>query len=190
MPRPRPAATLEDMTPATDLAVREARPDELPAVQALLRAAFTEHAGSIPGALFHDYLEDLARVGSGATLLVVRADDGVVATARLYLHAGAAGLGLPAEWSLVRAVGVDPAHRGAGLAAALMTACADRARCAGAPVLSLHTADFMTAAKHLYERLGYRPVPDYDFVAGRDGDAPGATPVLVRAYALPLDTRT
>ncbi len=181
------------MTPASTLAVREARPDELPSVQTLLRAAFAEHADAVPGEVFHAYLDDLTHVGPGATLLVIAAGGRVVATARLYLDASAAGLGLPGQWSLVRAVGVDPGYRGAGLAAALMAACADRAARAGAPVLALHTTDFMAAARHLYERLGFRPAPGYDFVAGgRDGPdhPPGTEPVVVRAYTLPLTAST
>lgn len=173
------------MTPATALAVREARPDELPAVNAVLRAAFAEHAAAIPGELFHAYLEDLTRVGSGADLLVVTVDEQVVATARLYLDASIAALGLPADWSLVRAVGVDPRRRGAGLATALMDACAERAARAGARALALHTADFMASAVRLYARLGYHPAPRYDFVPGGQ-DATAGDPVVVRAYTLQL----
>jgi GNAT superfamily N-acetyltransferase len=109
-----------------------------------------------------------------------------VATARFYADATRAGLGLPAGWAMVRAVGVRREARGTGLGAALMAASADRARAAGVPVLALHTADFMTAAKRLYQGLGYRRRPEHDFVVGGAPDLGGAAPIVIRAYALEL----
>src|SRR4051794_7687434 len=142
-------------------AVREALPHELPAVGELLRAAYEEYAGVLPRRMFDAYLDDLARVGPGATPLVIGPHDRPLATARFYADAARAEVGLPAGWALVRAVGVRPEARGGGLGAALMTASAERARAVGVPVIALHTADFMAAAQRLYRRLGYRPSPEH-----------------------------
>jgi hypothetical protein len=69
-----------------------------------------------------------------------------------------------------------------------MQACLERARAAGAAVLCLHTADFMTAAVAMYLGMGFRRVPSFDF------DAPGhlrpgsGRPVRVIAFRLDLPT--
>jgi hypothetical protein len=69
-----------------------------------------------------------------------------------------------------------------------MEACRDRARAAGAAVLCLHTAAFMTAAVVLYEAMGFRRVPSFDFDAARflDLDMDGERPIPVIAYRLDL----
>jgi uncharacterized RmlC-like cupin family protein len=67
-----------------------------------------------------------------------------------------------------------------------MTACAERARAAGAAALHLHTAPFMTAATALYADLGYDRDPAADLDVGvRFGVAPPGVAV-VAAYRLDL----
>jgi hypothetical protein len=58
---------------------------------------------------------------------------------------------------------------------------------AGAPVLCLHTAEFMTAAAAIYERLGFRRDPASDFDATRHLGLQGVRPVPIRSYRLDLD---
>lgn len=55
-----------------------------------------------------------------------------------------------------------------------------------APVLALHTASFMTSAVTLYERLGFRRVPRYDFDAGPHFGAVDVPTVRALAYRLEL----
>ena len=57
---------------------------------------------------------------------------------------------------------------------------------AGAPVLCLHTAEFMTTAVALYERLGFRRAPAYDFDATRHLGLDGVRPVPILSYRLDL----
>jgi hypothetical protein len=53
-------------------------------------------------------------------------------------------------------------------------------------VLCLHTAGFMTAAVAIYERLGFRRDPAFDFDATRHLGLDGVRPVLIVAYRLDL----
>jgi GNAT superfamily N-acetyltransferase len=57
---------------------------------------------------------------------------------------------------------LDPAVRGRGVAADLLTALEDRAREMGYAKVRLDTGDRQPAAKRLYEGAGYRAIPDYN----------------------------
>ena len=59
-----------------------------------------------------------------------------------------------------------------------MDECVRRARESGAEALTLHTTDMMRAAMQLYERLGFRRMPELDFEP--------APAVTVRGFRLDL----
>ncbi len=63
----------------------------------------------------------------------------------------------------MRMLAVDPARHGRGVGRALTEACIECARSDGRRRLVLHTGDWMPAAKHLYESLGFRRAPALDF---------------------------
>jgi GNAT superfamily N-acetyltransferase len=168
--------------------VREAAPGERDELRALLTAAYAQYAAAVPvAALFDRYLTDVTDVDreAGRTVTLVAVGDASIAgTARLY-PPGAAGF-LPAGWAWVRAVGVHPELRRAGVARQLMAECRRRAAGGGATVLSLHTMAFMPGAVRLYERLGYRrePAMDVDLAEyyGIDGE------MAALGYRLDLDS--
>ena len=178
--------------------VRDAHRSDRRAVRAVLLAAYREYAAVLPPAVFGPYLADIVdldardgglkeRSGSppvvpAGRLLVAEHDRRVVGAVTFYEDAAAEGLGWPAGWAGLRALGVDPAARRLGAGRALMDACLDRALAARAPVLCLHTAAFMTAAVAIYEAMGFRRAPEFDF----DVPARGAPPVHILAYRLDL----
>ena len=73
-----------------------------------------------------------------------------------------------------------------GIGRALLEACLERARAAGAPVLCLHTAEFMAAAVSIYQAAGFRRDPAYDFDVTSRLDLAGVRPVPILAYRLDL----
>jgi ribosomal protein S18 acetylase RimI-like enzyme len=166
--------------------VRDAQQSDRRAVRAVLLADYREYAATLPPAVFGPYLADIldldARDRDGE-LLVAEHDRRVVGAVTFYEDAAAEGLGWPAGWAGLRALGVDPAARGLGAGRALMDACLERALAARAPVLCLHTAAFMTAAVAIYEAMGFRRVPAFDFDVPAGGGAP---PVGILAYRLDL----
>jgi len=90
--------------------------------------------------------------------------------------------GFPPGWVSGRALAVHPDARGNGAARALLATGEHLALQAGAPVFAFHTHSYMTGARGLYERVGYRRAPDFDFdLAARFG-GPGATPIMALAY--------
>ena len=172
-----------------DVRVRDAGPADPPAVRRVLLAAYQEYATALPPAVFGRYLTDLldveARAGSGQ-VLVAEHGGRVVGTVTYYADAATEGLGWPAGWAGLRALGVDPAARGLGLGRILTEECRRRALAAGAPVLCLHTAELMTAAVALYERMGFRRDPAFDFDAASHHGLGVARPVPVLSYRLDL----
>jgi ribosomal protein S18 acetylase RimI-like enzyme len=176
---------------ATGVAVRlrDARPSDRRAVRGVLLAAYREYAAVLPPAIFGRYLQDLldldARAGA-ARLIVAEHAGRVVGTVTFYDDAAAEGLGWPSGWSGVRALGVDPDARGLGVGRALMQTCLRRAQAAGADVVCLHSAAFMTAAVGLYEAMGFRRDPAHDFEIVERLGLDGLRPIPIHAYRLDL----
>lgn len=163
----------------TGVEVRDAGGSDLPAVRRVLLAAYQEYAMALPPAVFGRYLAEILdveeRLGNGR-LLVAEHGGRVVGTVTWYDDAATEGLGWPAGWAGLRALGVEPSARGLGIGRALVEACRRRALAAGAPALTLHTGGFMTAAVALYEAMGFRRDPAYDFDATRRLGSAGSGP--------------
>jgi GNAT superfamily N-acetyltransferase len=77
-----------------------------------------------------------------------------------------AGLGgvrhLDTEVAEVKTMYVDPAHRGQGLARAILSELEAIAREHGCRATRLDTSDYLTGAVALYRAAGYREVPAYN----------------------------
>lgn len=169
--------------------VRPARDDDLPAIREVLRAAYRPYAAVLPVVLFELYLADVLDVRSrtaAGVQLVAELEGRVVGTVTHYPSARDDGHGWPPGWAGLRVLAAHPEARGLGVGRLLTTECRDRASAAGAPALALHTATFMRSAVALYERLGFRRVPGYDFEAGTHFGATGVRPLRVPAYRLDL----
>ena len=178
-----------DTTTATGqnavLVVRDAVPADYPAIRDIVLVAYRQYAELIAPEIFSAYLADLLDLETHARhgrLFVVEADQWVCAFGAWYPDASVQGVGLPPGWASGRALAVHPAARGTITARALLAAGERQAREAGAPVLAFHTVSFMTGAISLYERLGYRRAPEFDFDwAARHGGS-GAAPITAIAF--------
>jgi GNAT superfamily N-acetyltransferase len=167
----------------TELVTRAARPDERAAIARLTWQAYAEYerimAPSAWAALEHAIASGL-EAERGVERIVAVQDDELVGSVLLYGAAtNAYADSLPdLEWPEVRLLSVPPAHRGRGVAIALLNECVRRARQAGAAALGLHTSISMRAAIRLYEQMGFVRAPEHDF------QPPGAE--RVEAYRLDL----
>jgi GNAT superfamily N-acetyltransferase len=173
----------------TGAGIRDAGPSDLPAARRVLLAAYQEYAATLPPAVFGRYLTDILDVEArreAGQVLVAEHRGRVVGTVTYYPDAGHEGFGWPAGWAGLRALGVEPRARGLGVGRALLGECLDRARAAGAPVLCLHTAEFMAAAVAIYEAAGFRRDPAHDFDATGGLGLSGVRPVPILAYRLDL----
>ncbi|HET9171468.1 MAG TPA: GNAT family N-acetyltransferase [Actinospica sp.] len=168
-----------------DLVVREARESELERV-GLLTGEVYESEG-LAGPEYLQVLRDArARWESPATTLLVAFDDGAEEAQDLlgtvvYAAPGSPwqdlATGAEAEF---RMLATAPPARGRGVGEALVRACIERAKKAGAPRLVLSTGPQHLAAHRLYDRLGFARTPERDWRPRADLD------FVLRAYALAL----
>lgn len=92
---------------------------------------------------------------------VLRSHLGIRSGLRAVLVLAAMEVGHPRnrrDHAVVELLGVDPARRGRGIGRALMEAAIDRARMTGARAVSLEVVWGNTAARRLYDSLGFVPV--------------------------------
>ena len=176
--------TVAATRPDDCLLVRDAVPADYPAIRDVVLAAYGQYAHLIAQDVFEPYLADLLDLEKHARngqWFVVEADGQVLGSGAFYPDAAAQGVGLPGRAS-GRGLAVHPAVRGRGVARALIAACECLAEDSGAPVFAFHTASFMTSAIALYEGLGYRRAPEFDFdMAARFG-GPATAPITSIAY--------
>jgi ribosomal protein S18 acetylase RimI-like enzyme len=66
------------------------------------------------------------------------------------------------EWSYIRMVGVNPKYQGQGIAKTLTKMCIDKAKQTNEKTIALHTSEFMDAARHIYESLGFKVLQEID----------------------------
>ena len=125
--------------------VREARPDDLPAVQKVVQEAYSPYVARIgrePGPLLDDYAR---RIAAGE-VEVVDGPDGLAANLVLVPKKGAL---------LLDNVAVANAARGRGLGGALIDHAEARARALSLPVVRLYTHELMTENQAIYAKRGY-----------------------------------
>jgi ribosomal protein S18 acetylase RimI-like enzyme len=167
------------------LSVREASCREHAEIRRLLHAAYVGYASAVPAEVFPVYLADVLDLSAdGATVLVALDGAAIVGTARLLVRP--TSVDLPAGAAYVRGVAVRPDREGGGIARALMSGCAERARAAGATSVYLHTTSFMTRAIRLYRGLGYVRAPEQDTDSGEHYGLPVEPPLHAFAYRLDL----
>jgi GNAT superfamily N-acetyltransferase len=164
--------------------VREVHPTEYDAAGQVTLAAYRH----LPGAHMTDsYAAELVAVDRRAVeavVLVAVDPDGSIAGAVTYvpdpsspwaedLREGEVG---------IRMMAVSPDAQRGGVGAALLSACLERARVERRDAVFLHSTPWMATAHRLYERAGFRRVPERDWVPEPD------VPLL--AFRLPLTPET
>jgi len=71
------------------------------------------------------------------------------------------------EWSYIRMVGVNPKYRGQGIAKTLTEMCIDFAKQSNEKTIALHTSEFMDAARHIYENIGFTVLEEIPLLYGK-----------------------
>ena len=172
------------MTDRDEVIVRAARPVELAEIGDLRVTAYRAGAFLPPQSRYEPTLRALGADGNGTVLVAVaRGDDNrILGTVMLqyWPHAGQVVTG-PDE-AEIRALAVVPDAQGQGTGSGLLRAVIERAAQRGVQHLVLVSQPEMRAAHHLYQREGFRRLPERDW-----SPHPGA---ILLAYGLPLTAGT
>lgn len=162
--------------------IRDALNHELNVVREQRVKAYEEHKLSIPSAhweALHQAISSDADIDSGAQTIVAEFDGEIVGSVVLCSENTDAYRGLTgmSEYPEIRMLAVATHARNKGIAKLLINECVHRAKKKGIQYVGLHTADFMKNAVRLYEQMGFKRVPEFDFEPANDG-------IIVKAYRL------
>lgn len=148
-----------------ELLIREAAPEELDDIEALVKAAYLEFRPLFPEKVWEAWMDNISQtVRATAGLLLVALVDGAIQGAvKFYPDASRSGMGhWPPGSAAIRILAVSPAARGQGYGTRLARECLRLARERQIPTIFLCTGEFMHTARHIYEKLGFRRVPEFD----------------------------
>jgi len=159
--------------------IREARPDEYPAIGDLRVTAYRA-LGLLPEG--SEYIDTLRGFGFGTDCAVLVATDetgsGLLGTIAIEWFGPSSELAEDETEADVRAFAVAPQGQGQGVGRSLLQDVIERSDKRGLRRLRLCTNPVMQAAQHLYETAGFSRTPDLDWSPG-----PG---LILRAYELAL----
>jgi ribosomal protein S18 acetylase RimI-like enzyme len=148
-----------------DHIIREGRAQEGDQVEALVKAAYREFQPLFPEEHWQAWMDNIwETVHSGVGVVLVAESRGKIqGVVKFYPDAGRAGLGSwPKPAASMRILAVHPDSRGRGYGTLLVQECVRRARALKIPQIYLYTGDFMHAARHIYESLGFQRAPEFD----------------------------
>jgi ribosomal protein S18 acetylase RimI-like enzyme len=159
----------------SQITVRNAVEDERPVIEDLVIAAYEQFTSDLSEPVWRFYKANIERTmeAAGVDQILVAISSSILGSVLLYKNAEDY---LP-EWWSVRLLAVSPAARGQGVGRLLMEECVRRSREGGGKVLGLHTTDMMAVARGMYERMGFKRVPELDFQLPEN---------LIKAYRLDL----
>jgi ribosomal protein S18 acetylase RimI-like enzyme len=145
--------------------IREASRDELQEIERLVKAAYREFQPLMPEGAWNRWMDNISEAmhAPEGTVLVLDHEGRIEAAVKFYPDASRAHQGQwPAGAGSIRMLAVRPGSRGQGYGRRLTQACLKRARELGVGIIFLYTGTFMTAARHLYEKLGFQRAPEFD----------------------------
>ena len=150
---------------AQEIRIREAGAGERQAVENLVKTVYREFQPLMPEVAWAGWMESIREAihSVDGVLLVAEAQGRIQGAVKFYPDARQAHQG---EWppgaASIRLLAVDPASRGRGYGVRLTQACLTLARELQVHTVFLYTGTFMAAARHLYEKLGFKRAPEFD----------------------------
>ena len=150
---------------AADVLIREGTPEEQDEIETLVKTAYREFQPIFPADRWEAWMDNIwETVHSGQGVAIVAESQGKLqGVVKFYPHAGQAGMGQwPKEAASMRILAVHPDSRGKGYGILLVRECLRRARALKIHQIYLYTGTFMQAARHIYEKLGFKRALEFD----------------------------
>jgi N-acetylglutamate synthase-like GNAT family acetyltransferase len=154
---------------AKDILIREASPGELAEIETLIKTAYQEFQPLMPEAAWQRWMDNIGETlrAPGGQLLVAERHGRIEGAVTFYPDAGQAHQGhWPTGAAAIRLLAVRPSSRGRGYGIRLTEACLGRGRELQIGTIFLYTGTFMAAARHIYEKLGFKRAQEFDRTPG------------------------
>jgi ribosomal protein S18 acetylase RimI-like enzyme len=148
-----------------DVLIREGSAAEQDRVEALVKRAYLEFQPLFPEEVWRAWMDNIwETVHSPAGVIIVAESAGKIQGAvKFYPDASLAAQGnWPREAAAMRILAVHPDSRGKGFGTLLTRECVQRAKVLKIATIYLYTGTFMQAARHIYEKLGFKRAPEFD----------------------------
>jgi GNAT superfamily N-acetyltransferase len=147
------------------LDIRAVAPSEYEQAGLVVVKAYRVLGGATLSGGYEAELADVAaRIADAEVLVAVDGDDIVGCVTFVADSTSPWAESVLADESSVRMLGVDPDRQGAGIGRALLDACVAWAVALDRSGVFFHSTPWMSAAHRLYERAGFRRVPERDWV--------------------------
>jgi ribosomal protein S18 acetylase RimI-like enzyme len=141
--------------------VEPAVPADFPAIAELTVGVYLGEGLASEG--YAPQLADVEGRAAKAELLVVRDGSALVGSVALVLAGDFGEVTESEDEASFRMLAVSPSVRGGGVGDLLVRTCLDRSRAAGKRRVVISTDPRMAAAHRVYERLGFRRLPERDW---------------------------
>lgn len=160
--------------------IRKARNEEVPFIREQRVNAYQKYESDLPNEHWNALKQAIsseADKAEGVELLVAESEGELMGSIALFPSNSDAYEGYIDEldYPEIRMLAVAPNFQGKGIASALITECENLAKQKGYRYIGLHTGEFMTNAISLYEKKGYKRMPEFDFEPADDG-------IMVKAF--------
>jgi ribosomal protein S18 acetylase RimI-like enzyme len=149
----------ETRVAGNNLILRDARPQEYDEIAGLTVEAYREFARTLSPQdwmTMEANLRSVEKRGKEGSVIVAEQDGELVGAVAYFAPGAPRHERFPPEWALVIMLAVDWSHRRKGAGKLLTEECVRRSRLDGARQVGLHTSELMTAARSLYEKMGFR----------------------------------
>lgn len=133
---------------------------DLPQLMELGQISYGQYApvlGAEHFATLHKFLHNekaWTEMVAGSYPFVCEADGIIAGMAFLVPHDNPTDI-YDKDWCYIRMVGVHPNYAGQGIGKKITMLCIEKAKALQETTIALHTSEFMDAARHIYEQIGF-----------------------------------
>jgi ribosomal protein S18 acetylase RimI-like enzyme len=146
--------------------IRDAIRNELHEIVRVVKESISENKAFLSDQLYQGWTDGIeATVFQGKGDLILAVENGkIIGCVQLFLNATqSTAENFPAGSASLRILSVLPKHRGKSIGNMLITECVRRSKKDNVAKLYLHSSDKLKRADRLFQKMGFKRAPEYDF---------------------------